>query len=389
MLRLFVSILTLLLFVSVNAQGIEFEKGAWEEVLAKAKAEDKLMFVDSYTTWCGPCKKLSKHVFPNEKVGQFFNDNFVNLKLDMEKENGMRFGRKYKVSAYPTMFFISGDGKVVYKIKGFRQVDQLIKEGQTALSRFDRTDDMAAEYEAGERSVEFMIKYVNELNKTNKESLKISNDFVKNNPDLPKEDLARFLFAAAVESDSKLFEEMLKYDDYLMTTYGEEKWNQKILSACSKTVNTAIEYEYPELIDGATSQVKDQLGKKAAKKFECEACIDYYKSTGDYEEYHKFMKDYIKKIAKKDPKGLTWAIKDLTVSFGAREENMVLALEASEKLYKVEKTTGNGILLARIQDKNGDQEKAIKTLEEVKDLMKDEGKSTMSIDRLIEKIKTS
>ena len=68
MLRLFVSILTLLLFVSVNAQGIEFEKGAWEEVLAKAKAEDKLMFVDSYTTWCGPCKKLSKHVFPNEKV---------------------------------------------------------------------------------------------------------------------------------------------------------------------------------------------------------------------------------------------------------------------------------------------------------------------------------
>jgi thioredoxin-related protein len=375
--------------LSVNAQGIEFEKGNWEEVLEKAKQADKLMFVDSYTSWCGPCKKLSKNVFPNAEVGKFFNENFVNLKLNMEKENGLSFGRKYRVTAYPTMFFINGKGEVVYKITGYRNAEKLIEEAKTALSRFDRTGDFAKSYEEGERSVEFMIKYVNELNKTNKESLKISNTYIKENPNLSAEDKARFLFAAASESDSKLFEEMLKYDDYLISKYGQEEWNEKILSACSKTVDSAIEYEYPELIENATNQVKGQLGKKAAKKFECESCIEYYKSVGDIEEYQAFMKNYISKIAKKDIEGLTWAIKDLTVSFGGNKESLALALDAAKRLYKIDDSIDHGLLLARIHFEIGEQEESLELLEKVKRDIEESGKPTRHIDQIIEKIKAS
>ena len=387
--RLLCSMLSLLFVLCINAQGIEFEKGEWEEVLQKAKESDKLMFVDSYTTWCGPCKKLSKNVFPNADVGKFFNENFVNLKLNMEQENGMSFGRKYRVTAYPTMFFISGSGDVVYKITGYRNAEKLINEAKTALSRYDRSDDFAKSYEEGERGVDFMIKYVNELNKTNKESLKISNTYIKENLNLSREDKARFLFAAATESDSKLFEEMLKYDDYLITTYGQEKWNEKILSACSKTVDSAIEYEYPELIEDATSQVKGQLGKKAAKKFECESCIEYYKSIGDLDEYQSFMKNYISKIAKKDKEGLTWAINDLRVSFGGDKKSLDLALDAAKKLYKIEESVDHGVLLARIYFELGEQDNAIELLEKVKTSIQDSGKSTSQIDRIIQKIKAS
>ncbi len=39
----------------INAQGIEFFKGTWEEALAEAKKQDKILFVDAYAKWCGPC----------------------------------------------------------------------------------------------------------------------------------------------------------------------------------------------------------------------------------------------------------------------------------------------------------------------------------------------
>ena len=387
--KVFFVITAAFLTISSFAQGVQFEKGPWEEVLEKAKQEDKLMFVDSYTTWCGPCKKLSKSVFPDETVGKFFNDNFINLKLDMEKENGMSFGMKYRVSAYPTMFFIAGNGEVVYKVTGFRNPQQLINEAKTALTRYDRSDDFAKEYEAGERGVDFMIKYINELNKTGKESLKIANEYLKENKDISSEDRARFLFAAATESDSKLFEEMLKYDDFLINTYGKEKWDQKILSACSKTVDTAIEYEYPDLIDEATTQVKSQLGKTAAKKFECESCIEYYKSSGDLEEYQKFMKNYVNKIAKKDVVSLKWAIEDLKVSFGGETNNLLLARDAAKKVYKLEDSVDNGVLLAQLYYETGDQEEALKLLEKTKEKIKASGKTTRHIDRLIQKVKSS
>ena len=66
--------------VKATAAGISFIEGDWKKVLAKAKAEKKLIFVDAYATWCGPCKKLQKEVFPDAAVGSFFNKNFINAK---------------------------------------------------------------------------------------------------------------------------------------------------------------------------------------------------------------------------------------------------------------------------------------------------------------------
>ena len=63
-----------------HAQGVKFETGAWSEMLAKAKAENKLVFVDVYTKWCGPCKHVSETVFPQEKLGEYYNAHFINFK---------------------------------------------------------------------------------------------------------------------------------------------------------------------------------------------------------------------------------------------------------------------------------------------------------------------
>ena len=87
---------------SLQAQGIEFFHGTWQEAVEEAKKQDKILFVDGFTVWCGPCKRMSANVFPNDKVGEFYNKNFINVKVDMESGD-QDFRRKYPATAYPTL----------------------------------------------------------------------------------------------------------------------------------------------------------------------------------------------------------------------------------------------------------------------------------------------
>jgi thioredoxin-related protein len=104
--------------IAVNAQGIKFEHGSFAEALAKAKKENKLLFVDFYTSWCGPCKMMSKKIFPTQEVGEYFNDKFISLKIDAEKGEGPELAKKYEVSGYPTMIFFNGDGSENKRLVG-------------------------------------------------------------------------------------------------------------------------------------------------------------------------------------------------------------------------------------------------------------------------------
>ncbi|MCS3870718.1 thiol:disulfide interchange protein [Chryseobacterium ginsenosidimutans] len=97
------------------AQGIKFEDTNFKAVLAKAKKENKLVFIDAYASWCGPCKLMVKNVFPQKPVGDYYNAHFVNAKIDMEKGEGVDLAKKYNVKAFPTYLFVDGNGEVVHR----------------------------------------------------------------------------------------------------------------------------------------------------------------------------------------------------------------------------------------------------------------------------------
>lgn len=111
----------------VSTEGIQFFEGTWAEALKKAESEKKLVFLDAYASWCGPCKLMAKNTFTDEEVGEFFNKNFVNMKLDMEKSTeGPRLSRKFGLRAYPTLYFVNGSESVVFQTLGYQKPAQLI-----------------------------------------------------------------------------------------------------------------------------------------------------------------------------------------------------------------------------------------------------------------------
>lgn len=111
--------------------GIKFTESSWKEIVKKAKTEKKLIFMDAYTTWCGPCKMLQSRVFPDKQLGEFFNENFVNAAIDMETDEGVRLSSIYEVQGYPSLFFIDPNtGKVVKMFLGYTEINQLLDAGK-------------------------------------------------------------------------------------------------------------------------------------------------------------------------------------------------------------------------------------------------------------------
>lgn len=111
--------------------GIQFTSARWADILKKAKAENKLIFLDAYASWCGPCKMLQKNVFTQKTVGDYFNKKFINVKMDMEKGEGPALAQMYPLEAYPTLLFINGNGRVVKKAIGYMSADDLIGVGKS------------------------------------------------------------------------------------------------------------------------------------------------------------------------------------------------------------------------------------------------------------------
>ena len=116
-----------------NTRSIRFEEIGLKDAMAKAKKENRLIFIDAYTDYCQPCMLMVKNVFSLNAVADFYNQNFINLKMHFGKEKEL--AEKYGTSGYPAFLFINGDGKLVYMESGYTEGDEFIGYGKTALEK--------------------------------------------------------------------------------------------------------------------------------------------------------------------------------------------------------------------------------------------------------------
>jgi thioredoxin 1 len=86
--------------------------------MADAILKDKVVFLDFYTTWCGPCKWMDNNVFNQSEIASKLNRNFISYKVDAEDFEGVNTALKYRVAAYPTYIFLTPDGEIIHRLEG-------------------------------------------------------------------------------------------------------------------------------------------------------------------------------------------------------------------------------------------------------------------------------
>lgn len=127
-------ILVLICFMPIMGfGGIDFHKIDIEKAIAKAKSEGKFIFIDTYAEWCVPCKQMEL-VFVDQEVSDFFNDHFINVKIDMDSPLGKKISEDYDIVWLPTLVFLDQEGQVRSKIDKLVDGTELISLARQAMS---------------------------------------------------------------------------------------------------------------------------------------------------------------------------------------------------------------------------------------------------------------
>ncbi len=224
----------LLALITLRASGqIQFEEGELSEILQKAKQQKKMVFLDCYTSWCGPCKIMMKEVFTLKEVGETMNANFVCCKKDMEKGTGKALAKRYQVEVYPTFLLLDTAGTVIHRLVGGMQAEEFLKKvkeglGEEALGRLDLL------YAQGERNPEFIKLYIEKLAEAYKreESRKVMHQYWNTLSDTEKcgKDnwplIKRFVHEVTSPEYRYLLDHKSDFEDNL----GKEEVDQKIFA---------------------------------------------------------------------------------------------------------------------------------------------------------------
>ncbi|MGN0004170.1 MAG: thioredoxin family protein [Sphingobacterium composti] len=210
--------------------GVQFRTELnYQQALELAKKEKKKVFIDFYTTWCVPCKTMDKEVFSDPNVGKYMNANFINLKVDAEKEDGIALARKFKVSAYPTFVITNDKDEEIYKFAGAMKAPLFVEKIVTGIDPQYRTEALAERYANGERSAKLIHDYAFAVLSSGDEEkgMKIVDDYFNSLPEEQKsavENLFLFERYATNFRDIKT-QYLVRNRDAFVNTMGADKYN--------------------------------------------------------------------------------------------------------------------------------------------------------------------
>ncbi|ADQ80444.1 Thioredoxin domain-containing protein [Paludibacter propionicigenes WB4] len=298
---------TLFIAISSFAQGIVFEQGTWKQVLEKAKQTNKPIFVDVYTTWCGPCKKMSKEIFPLAEVGAVYNANFVCYQIDAEKGEGIDFAKKYEVKAYPTYVFIKPDGTLFSRALGSMPAKDFINVATVALADLSDPkpiEEWDKEYATRKNETAFLLGYMDKRSKLGKPNDQLFDEYLQL---IPEEELTSDIVIKKYINDgqqmkvnSYAYENLLKNrTKYFAKLFGYT--DLYLMAGVVNTMREAAKLKDDQLLEKAI-KAYDQLPGNTLQKQRDEIYMEYYQRTENTNKYQKyatgFCNNYLMKISK-------------------------------------------------------------------------------------------
>ena len=313
------------LIVKAQGQGIFFSQNlSWKEILQKAQTERKYIFVDCYATWCGPCKMMDNEVYSNDSVGNFMNDKFICVKMQMDttghdsKEIQQWYGtanefvEKYSVRAYPSFLFFGPDGLIVHKEIGARSPNGFLEAALAAMNPHASYYSLLSKYERGNLAYADMANLANIVYKLGEDSMAfvIAKDYVHHYLDSLTEGLVWTKETVNFMVD---FRSLINSSDHIFQLWFHDKRRIDSLVAKSNYADGLINYmvykdDVEPKIDTAVAQHREPKWKEIKKSIQIKynkkylnysmfkGRMTFYEETKDWDKYTKYMAMYYENL---------------------------------------------------------------------------------------------
>lgn len=380
----------LLAAVLTAQESIRFESGTFSETLKKAKKENKIIFLDAFASWCGPCKLMEKNVFTNAAVKDFYNSNFINARIDMEKGEGPGLAQKYQVGSYPTYLFLNGDGEIVYRSLGYMESGDFLALGQQANTSKNKLGGMKQQFEKGEKDPVFLRNTIKAYANSDREfAKKVAERYfqVKTDKTYTQEEISILLYFLRSTKDPN-YKVFTNAKDEITKILPVDIYNQfdtqlKLSEIAEKAVNQqsmSVDEQY--FMTEAVKIVPEKDAKAALAKLK----MSFYASTNNYPEYEKAALSYYG-----DGEGFSaQELAPVAYIFYEKSGDMAAlkkALVWAEKAVMAGETFENAFVLAKLYQKTGNSASAKMYAEQAIRLAQQAGADTTPIQQFLSQLK--
>lgn len=377
------------LLSTVYSQGILFYQGSLKEAKEAAREKDKLIFIDAYTVWCGPCKWMDANVFIRDDVGAFYNEHFISLKLDMEKEgDGADVLNDYNIKAFPTFLIINQNGEMLHRAVGSLNPERFLSFGEIALDPNQRLSVMKTEYESGNRSPAFVHKYMISMDKAGIDISEVGYSYLDSIPHADLVSKEHFVIISMVVDDSRhpIFQHVLNNYEQYVAVASQNAVDEYLNTGFRKKLLLANDKGKEEYM-AAVNSVRNS-GFSDAERTIAIANISVSARNKDWPSFIDAAVFYIEHYARNSPV----ALNNLAYSFYTNEriiEESALeqALQWSKKAMELENNYKYIYTHAALLFKIGDYEEALFYATEAQSLAEDSGDNFEANKTLINQIK--
>ncbi len=368
--------------IAFTQEGIEFNTNDWNTILEQAEKDNKLVFVDAYTVWCGPCKKMARDVFPQKEVGEFYNEKFINVQMDMENGEGLLIAEKYNVNVYPTLLFIAGDGSLVHRSAGYKDTPDFIELGNTALDPTKRISSLKARFDNGDRDPDFLKQYSAILFEAYDGShTSVVEAYMQTQKDWNTEENLEIIFQYVNDTDSDLFNHMVENRDLYIEKFGQYEVTARFQALIYNSISESSESSSLEQMDVLFKKVYPENAEQLSMSFR----LSYYRQAGDRDNYAKTAIQYYKEYPSSDPGELN----DIAWTFYTvvdDKKQLKQAVKWAKKSIKLDHNYYNHDTLAALYFKQGKKKKAIKAAKEAIRIAMEQEEDYSETQRLLDEL---
>lgn len=296
------------LLVACYAHGqIQFEEMSWKEAVAKSQKENKIIFLQACASWSEPCQLLEKYTLTDLEVANFFNDNFINVSLDMEEYPGIELGETYSVSIYPAMLFVNGKEEVVHRGCGALEAAELLELGKAAIGT-KNLKTLREQFEAGARDGDLLIDYLSLMEEGCLDAEGFATGLLK---EMKVEDLLKdeaFMLLEAYQWDifSREFKHLVDNKELFEEALDRDRVNDKIFNTYLAQYQEVFEAEELHLF-GMRALLNEVKGKSFSGSDTLMTMMNlhYYEVLEDWELYSDYAIEWVGMIGLNEPEELS------------------------------------------------------------------------------------